>query len=233
MSHPLLPQLIAIDGPAASGKTTIGQMLAEKLGYLLLDTGSMYRAVTLAALQQNINIHDEQSVVQLAQQIQIEILPAESPSDGRMYTVLVAGKDVTWALRAASVDAHVSQISAYKPVREEMVKRQQLLAKKGPVVMVGRDIGTVVVPNAPLKLYVTASPEERARRRWQERQERGSNESYETILIDVLRRDQIDSQRQHSPLRPAEDAVIIDTTGCSPDDVLAKILCLTLNSELL
>lgn len=226
MSHSPLLQLIAIDGPAASGKTTIGQMLAEKLGFLLLDTGSMYRAVTLTALEQNINIHDEQEVLRLSQQIEIEIMPAQQPTDGRMYTVLVAGKDVTWALRSASVDAHVSQISAYKLVREEMVKRQRILAEKGQVVMVGRDIGTVVVPNAPLKLYITASPQERARRRWQERQEHGSNDSYETILIDVLRRDQIDSQRQHSPLRPAEDAVIIDTTNRLPNDVLSQILCL-------
>ena len=219
-----LPSVIAIDGPAASGKTTIGQLLAERLDYLLLDTGSMYRAVTLAALQQNVDVADETAVTHLAQSITIDIKPAAGEKDGRLSTTLLNGEDVTWALRDPEVDANVSQVASYAPVRQEMVKQQQEFGRRGHVIMVGRDIGTVVVPDAPLKLYITASAEERARRRWQERQKQGHNGSYESILADVRRRDEIDSNRQHSPLRPADDAQIIDTTNRTPEQIVAGII---------
>lgn len=217
---------IAIDGPAASGKTTLGHMLAQKLGYLFLDTGSMYRAVTLAALQGSLPVDDEAAMVRLAQSLDIEILPLEEESDGRLYTVLLNGKDVTWELRSPAVNAHVSTISAFARVRQELVRRQRLIGRDGRVVMVGRDIGTVVLPDAPLKLYVVASPNERARRRWKENQKRGGKERYEEILADVERRDQIDSNREHSPLRPAADAILIDTTGHSPEDLIAYMMSL-------
>lgn len=217
---------IAIDGPAASGKTTVGQMLAESLDYLFLDTGSMYRAVTLAALRQGLDITAEPAVTALAQRLEIEILPAHHAEDGRAYTVLIDGEDVTWQLRSAAVDANVSAVSAYPGVRKELVRRQRGLARLGRVVMVGRDIGTVVLPDAPLKFYVTASAEERARRRYEERRERDDGADYDEILADVNRRDQIDSTREHSPLRPAPDAIILDTTSQAPETVVEKILAL-------
>lgn len=219
-----LPQTIAIDGPAASGKTTLGRLLAQKLGYLFLDTGSMYRAVTLAALQRGINTSDEEAVTELTRCLKIEIYPPEPAGDGRLYTVLVDGLDVTWELRAPAVDRHVSEVSAYPGVRAEMVRQQRLMAHTGRVVMVGRDIGTVVLPDAPLKLYVVASAEVRAHRRWLERQARDSQASYDQILADIQRRDEIDSHRPHSPLKPAGDAILLDSSHHSPEALLDDIL---------
>ncbi|MDX1413637.1 MAG: (d)CMP kinase [Candidatus Promineifilaceae bacterium] len=223
------PSIITIDGPAASGKSTIGQMLADAIGYLYLDTGSMYRATTLAALKANINITNAEEITLLAQKIELEIKPGDRGQDGRQYTVLLNGHDVTWDLRKPAVDAHVSLVSSYSGVRREMVRRQRLFAEKGNVVMVGRDIGTVVMPDAPLKLYVTASAEERARRRWVDRKAQGHESNYEAILADVNRRDQFDSSREVSPLKAADDAVIINSTGRSPEDILNEILNLINN----
>lgn len=220
------PKVIAIDGPAASGKSTVGHLLAEKLNFLYLDTGSMYRAVTLAALNAGIDPADEKAVTALANDLDLIIKPYAGESDGRQYTVLVDGKDVTWDLRSPEVDAHVSAVSSYAGVREEMVRRQREIAGQGAVVMVGRDIGTVVIPDAPLKLYIVASPEERARRRWLDRKAQGHPADYAEILADVNRRDRIDSNRKHSPLRPAEDAVMVDNTDKTPETVLADILFL-------
>ncbi|NKQ35892.1 MAG: (d)CMP kinase [Chloroflexi bacterium] len=216
--------VIAIDGPAASGKSTVARLVAEKLGYLYLDTGCMYRAVTLAALQAGIDVADETAVTQLTQQVEIEVLPTQDEGDGRHYTTLLNGKDVTWDLRLPEVDANVSQVASYKGVREELVRRQRAYGRRGHVVMVGRDIGTVVMPDAPLKLYVTANPEERARRRWRDRQKQGFNDDFDAILADVIRRDRIDSNRQHSPLRPADDAIIMDTTEHSVAEIVAEIV---------
>ena len=156
-----LPKTIAIDGPAASGKSSIGQELALNLGYLFLDTGLMYRAVTWAALNQNIKITDEKMVNKLARQIKITI---QSPSvkDDRQYDVLLNKKDITWLIRSQNVNDNVSQVSAYAGVREEMTARQRNIGKQGNIVMVGRDIGTVVLPDADLKIYLEASVEERA-----------------------------------------------------------------------
>lgn len=224
MTEHTYPVAIAIDGPAASGKTTIGKMLADRLGYLFLDTGSMYRATTYAALQRGINVNDEAAIVALAERIEIRIENADEAIDGYHYRVFVAGQDVTHEVRTQAVDRHVSQVSAYSGVRQEMVKLQRAYGARGRVVMVGRDIGTVVLPQAPLKLYIVASPEERAQRRWLERQAKGDGITYETILADVIRRDEIDSGREHSPLRPAEDAVMIDSSGREPVLVLAEIL---------
>ncbi len=230
------PTVIAIDGPAASGKSTVGRQLAAALGYLFLDTGLMYRAVTLAALRSGLDPADEKRVVDLTGRLVMEIVPAPRglpaagpaagapPADGRLATVLLDGADVTDELRTPDVDAHVSQVSAYQGVREEMVRQQRIIAGQGPVVVVGRDIGTVVMPDAPLKLYVTATAEERARRRWLERREHGGAETYEEILADVRRRDAFDSGREHSPLRPAGDAIVLDTTDDSPTAVVREIL---------
>jgi CMP/dCMP kinase len=216
--------VIAIDGPAASGKSTVGRLLAEKLSFLFLDTGFMYRAVTLAALEAGLDLMDETAVTHLATQLDLDVQPANGHNDGRHYTALLNGRDVTWALRIPEVDAHVSLISSYQGVRQDMVRRQRAFGQRGSVVMVGRDIGTVVMPDAPLKLYVTASAEERARRRWRDRQQQHHTDSYETILTDVQRRDQIDSSRTHSPLRPASDAIILDTTAQTPEEIVTTIL---------
>lgn len=218
------PDTIAIDGPAASGKTTVGLLLARRLGYLCLDTGSMYRALTLAAIRRQIRPDDEAGLVQLAQQCDLDVRPTATETDGRHYTVLLDGEDVTWELRLPVVDAYVSQVSTYPEVRAEMVRRQRAFGRRGRVVMIGRDIGTVVLPDAALKLYITASSEERARRRLIDRRRQGHHDEYDTILADVVRRDHHDSSRQHSPLRPAVDAVFIDTTGRTVEEVMDQIM---------
>lgn len=229
MDH--LPEVIAIDGPAASGKSTIGLMLAQRLGYLCLDTGLMYRALTLAVIRHHIRPDDERSIVRLAYDCDVDVLPPAGQADGRLYTVLVDGEDLTWELRLPEVDALVSQVSAYSNVRAEMVRRQRAFGRRGRVIMIGRDIGTVVLPDAALKLYITASPEERARRRLIDRRRQGKDDDYEMILADVLRRDHIDSNREHSPLRPAIDAVIIDTTDMTAEAVLDEIMTLLNNTQ--
>ena len=225
------PTIITIDGPAASGKSTIAQMLAEKLDYLYLDTGCMYRATTLAAIKAGIELSNEAEVTQLAGEIDMKIKPLAGQTDGRQYTVLLDGEDVTWDIRSPAVDSHVSLISSYRGVRHEMVKRQRQIGRRGLVVMVGRDIGTVVMPDAPLKLYIIASPEERVRRRWLDRIEQGHEADYLDILADVNRRDQFDSSREVSPLRAAEDAITIDNTNRSPEDILGQILNLIVEQD--
>ena len=228
MNSQLLSKAVAIDGPAASGKTTIGFMLANRIHYLFLDTGCMYRAVTLAVLQQNMDVSDEGSVVTLTENLELDILPAGKLAnvDGRIYTVLISGEDVTWDLRSSEVDANVSLISAYSGVRSNLVKRQRAIGVRGEVVMVGRDIGTVVLPDAPLKLYIIASAEERARRRWLEREHRDDKTTYEQNLADIKRRDQFDGHRVHSPMRPADDAITIDTTEKQLEAIINEILAL-------
>ncbi len=226
MNSKLLRKAIAIDGPAASGKTTIGFRLANRIEYMFLDTGCMYRAVTHAVLDQGMNIDDEAAVVELTEQLELDIQPASmlGKDDGRLYTVLVNGNDVTWELRSHDVDVNVSQISAYSGVRTNLVKRQRAIGVRGQVVMVGRDIGTVVLPDAPLKLYIVASAEERARRRWLEREDRQDKTTFEQNLADIKRRDQFDGHREHSPMRPADDAIIIDTTDKQLDAIIEEIL---------
>ncbi len=219
---------IAIDGPAASGKSTIGHLLAERLGYLYLDTGAMYRAVALAALKRGIDTNDEKAVSELASSIDLRILPA-TERDGRQYTVLLDGEDVTWQIRSPEVNAVVSQVSAYHGVRQAMTELQREIGRKGKVVMVGRDIGTVVMPDADLKIYLDASVEERARRRYKEMIEQGRCVTMEEVMEQIRKRDSIDSGRDLAPLRPAPDAVIIDTTNMDIDAVLYKATELALD----
>lgn len=230
--HPAhLPEVIAIDGPAASGKSTIGLLLAQRLGYLCLDTGSMYRALTLAAIRHGISPEDEAAIVRLSVEIDLDIIPLAGETDGRHYTVLLEGTDVTWDLRLPEVDAAVSQVSTYPEVRAEMVRRQRAVGHRGRVIMIGRDIGTVVMPDAALKLYITASSQERARRRWHDRRRQGYDDEFEVILADVVRRDRIDSSRKLSPLRPAADAIIIDTTETTAEAIVDEILSVHLSVE--
>lgn len=214
-----IPKVIAIDGPAASGKSTLGHKLAQTLGYLYFDTGVMYRAVTLIALQQGISIGDEVAITTLAELTQIDVRPA-SVQDGRAYDVVVDGQDITWAIRRPEVDANVSPVSAYVGVRKALSTQQRRIGERGRVVMVGRDIGTVVLPDAELKIYLDASVEERARRRYQELLLRGEPADYNHILGAMRRRDHIDSNRKAAPLRPASDACILCSDGLDAEQVL-------------
>ncbi|MBM3143397.1 MAG: (d)CMP kinase [Chloroflexi bacterium] len=217
------PSIIAIDGPAASGKSTLAERLARRLDFLYFDTGVMYRAVTWLALDQGISVDDERAVTRLSQKAQIDVQPP-SRKDGRVYDVLVDGEDITWEIRRPEVDANVSVVSAFRGVREAMTTQQRRIGQRGQVVMVGRDIGTVVLPDADLKIYLDASVEERAHRRWKERLALGEDASFEAILEAMRRRDQIDSTRDVAPLRPAEDAVIIESDTLSIEKVLEATL---------
>lgn len=216
------PSIIAIDGPAASGKSTIGKRLADELGYLFFDTGVMYRAITWIALQRGVDVRDEAAVSRLATETPIDVAPA-SKSDGRACDVLVEGRDITWETRRPEVDANVSVVSAYAGVRRALSQQQRRIGQRGRVVMVGRDIGTVVLPEADLKIYLDASAEERARRRFDEVVARGGEADYDEILSKVRERDRIDSTRAVAPLRPAEDAVILDSDRMSADEVFARV----------
>jgi CMP/dCMP kinase len=224
MTH--IPSIIAIDGPAASGKSTIGKRLAEHLGYLFFDTGVMYRAVTWIALQRGVNVRDESAVTRLTEETPIDVAPA-SKSDGRACDVLVEGRDITWETRRPEVDANVSIVSAYAGVRQALSRQQRRIGQRGSIVMVGRDIGTVVLPEADLKIYLDASAQERARRRFNEIVARGEQADFDEILSKVRMRDEIDSTRAVAPLRPAEDAVILDSDKMTADEVFAhaKELC--------
>lgn len=216
------PSIIAIDGPAASGKSTLGHRLADELGYLFFDTGVMYRAVTWLALQRGVDMNDEAAVTRLAETTQIDVAPS-SQDDGRACDVLADGVDITWETRRHEVDANVSVVSAYAGVRQALSAQQRRIGLRGKVVMVGRDIGTVVLPEADLKVYLDASAEERAKRRYDEVRARGGNPDYQEILDKVIQRDHIDSTRAVSPLRPAEDAVLLDSDKLDADEVFERV----------
>ena len=223
-----IPKTIAIDGPAASGKSTLGYLLAKELGYLYLDTGVMYRAVTLAAIKAGLDIKDEAAVGGLASAIKIDICPP-SVEDGRDVDVLLNGEDVTWEIRKDSVNAQVSPVSAYRAVRDAMMEQQRRIAQENKVVMVGRDIGTIVIPDADLKIYLDASVEVRARRRYRELVERGKTPDFNAVLQSLQNRDNIDSNRKIAPLKPAADAVIIDSDCLDIQEVLDKAKGLALD----
>lgn len=217
------PRVIAIDGPAASGKSTLAEKLASQLNFLYFDTGAMYRAVTLAVLRKGIDVDDEERVTNLADSIVIDIrLP--SRADGRMYDVLVDGEDVTWAIRTPEVERCVSPVSAYAGVRKALTEQQRRIAQRGRVVMAGRDIGTVVCPDAEVKIYLEASLDERAKRRYLEVKARGKPADFDEIYQSMKLRDQIDSTRSVAPLRPAEDATIIQTDHICADELLENVL---------
>jgi cytidylate kinase len=217
-----IPNIIAIDGPAASGKSTLGKRLADFLGYLFFDTGVMYRAVTWDALQHGVDAKDEAAVTALAETSQIDVRPP-SKEDGRACDVLLNGVDITWETRRPEVDANVSPVSVHRGVRLALAAQQRRIGLRGRVVMVGRDIGTVVLPDADLKIYLDASAEERARRRYEEILRRGEKADYDVILSGVRQRDEIDSTRAHSPLKAAADAVILDSDKLNADEVFAKV----------
>ena len=215
-------RVIAIDGPAAAGKSTVARLLADRLRALLFDTGALYRAVALAALRSGISPGDEQLLARLAGDAEISVCPPSHP-DGRLYDVWLNGEDVTWSVRNPEVGAIVSRVAEHPEVRAALLPLQRTIASAGPVVMVGRDIGTVVVPDAGLKIYLDATPEERARRRFQEGLERGSTQRFDAVLRETLNRDAIDRGRDTAPLRPAQDAVQINTDGIPVDRIVSEI----------
>jgi len=217
------PQTIAIDGPAASGKSSVGKHIANNLGYMFLDTGVMYRAVTFAVIEKGIAVEDEHAVGSLAEAIQVEVKKVSGTED-RKYAIFVDSINVTDQLRTTQVNRFVSQVSRYEKVRTAMTEQQKRIGRNGAIVMAGRDIGTVVLPKADLKVYLEATPQERARRRFAEEQEKGDNVSYEAILENVQMRDEIDSTREIAPLKPADDAHIINTDGKDVAQVTAEIM---------
>jgi cytidylate kinase len=210
---------IAIDGPAAAGKSTVAKILAEKLSYLYIDTGAMYRALTYRALQNGVDLNDENQLMNLLKDTYIELKPSKS---GQL--VYVNGENVTDVIRQAEVTNSVSIVAKHKLVREEMVSRQRVFARNGGVVMDGRDIGTHVLPDAEVKIFLKASVDERAKRRHAENIARGFESDIEKLKEEIARRDKLDSEREIAPLKKAEDAIEIDTTSLSIDDVVNRIM---------
>jgi cytidylate kinase len=215
--------VIAIDGPAAAGKSTVARAVAERLGALLFDTGALYRVIALLALRGNVDPHDEEGLCSLARSTRIDIRPPSVP-DGRLFDVLIAGEDVTWRIREPDVGHIVSQVSEHAKVRAALMPLQRRIAAVGPVVMVGRDIGTVVVPDAGLKVYLDASPEERARRRFLESRVRDTAVTMDEVRQETLSRDAIDTARATAPLRAADDATLVQTDNMDADEVVEVII---------
>jgi CMP/dCMP kinase len=212
---------IAIDGPAAAGKSTIAKMIAKTLNYIYVDTGAMYRALTYKALNQKVSLIDEQALYDLLMETDIELKPSEN---GQL--VFMDHQNVTAEIRNNEVTSSVSEVAKHRLIREEMVRRQQLFAKNGGVVMDGRDIGTHVLPNAEIKIFMIASVEERAERRHQENLQKGFPSDIEQLKEEIALRDKQDSEREVAPLKKAEDAIEIDTTSLTINQVVDKIMSL-------
>nr|WP_258363610.1 (d)CMP kinase [Halanaerobium congolense] len=214
----MMKNVIAIDGPGGAGKSTIAKLLAKKLNYLHLDTGAMYRAITLAALKEDVDFNNKKLLTKIAKKVNISF-----NENGEIF---LNSKNVSEEIRSSKVNEHVSQTAAVKGVRDILVNKQQQLARNNKVVMDGRDITTVVLPEAEHKFFLTASLNERAKRRYEEVKSKGKNADFEEIKKSIARRDKLDSERKHSPLKQAEDAVLIDTTNLTIDEVLKKMISL-------
>jgi cytidylate kinase len=213
------PTMITIDGPAGTGKSTLGALLAQRLGYLYFDTGVMYRAVTLAAVQRKLDCANQAEMEQLAKHVVIDVVPP-TVADGRQYTVLLDQEDVTRQIRSPNVEQQVSIVSKHPGVREELIRQQRAIGERGDVVMVGRDIGTIVVPDAPCKLYLQTSLAERARRRFADEQAKGREVSLEQVQAEMTRRDDLDSHVIYA----AEDALILHTDTLTPDESVEWVI---------
>ncbi|PKR85925.1 (d)CMP kinase [Heyndrickxia camelliae] len=214
---------IAIDGPAAAGKSTVAKIIAEKLSYIYIDTGAMYRSLTYKALQNRVSLDNEHALAELLLDTEIKLVASENGQ-----SVFVDGMNVTNAIREAEVTNSVSIVSKYRSVREEMVRRQKDFAKNGGIVMDGRDIGTHVIPNAELKIFLLASVDERAERRHAENISKGFPSDLNKLKEEIELRDKLDSEREVAPLRKAEDAIELDTTSLSIGEVVDKIMHLVL-----
>lgn len=210
---------IAIDGPAAAGKSTVAKVVAKKLSYVYIDTGAMYRTITYAALEQKVDIENEEKLMEVVKNVNIEFQQGENTQ-----LVFLNGQDVSEVIRTPEVTNRVSIVAKHRLVREEMVRRQQELAEKGGVVMDGRDIGTHVLPDAEVKIFMLASVEERAERRHLENINKGFDSNLEQLKKEIAQRDKLDSEREVSPLKKADDALELDTTSSSIEEVVQKIM---------
>jgi cytidylate kinase len=224
---------IAIDGPAGSGKSSLARRVASILGYLYLDSGAMYRALALKALQRNVPLNDEAQLEQLAKETHIELRPpsAEQERAGIKNGVLLDGKEVTEAIRTGEVAQAASRLATIAGVRKVLVAEQQRAGAEGGVVMEGRDIGTVVFPHAELKVFLDASPEVRAERRWKEHQEKGDAVTLEQVLQEVRERDKRDRERKVSPLVRAADAILVDNTAMDVEETARLVILLVRERE--
>ncbi|MDQ3700340.1 MAG: (d)CMP kinase [Chloroflexota bacterium] len=214
---------ITIDGPVASGKSTLGEALARRLGYTYVDSGALYRAVTLLALRRSVDVRDGAALAAVARAARLEVT-RPAVADGRQYTVLLDGEDVTWALRSPDVERDVSAVSAQAGVRQAVNEQLRRMIAPGGTVVVGRDIGNVVLPDAFLKIYLTAGPEARARRRAAELAARGLPADYELILENLQRRDAYDGERAVAPMRPAPDAIHLATDDVDVEQEVEAVL---------
>jgi len=214
---------IAIDGPAGAGKSTIAKQLAKKLGCIYIDTGAMYRAVGLYCINQHIDYNEENTVKDIIKSLKITI-----DSKEQMQVIYLNGVDVSLEIRTNEVAAAASKVATYKDVREELVRKQRQMQNEKSVIMDGRDIGTVVMPHASLKIFLTASVEERAKRRFDEYHSKGIQVSLDALTTEIIDRDYQDSNREISPLRKAEDAIEVDTTQLTINEIVTKIMDLIL-----
>jgi len=213
--------IIAVDGPSGAGKSTVSQKLAERLGYLYMDTGAMYRAAALKAVRDGLDLDSQEAVRKIAGQLEIDLLKNKNS-----LKLMLDGEDVSREIRGPEMGMAASKISRHLVIREKMWELQRRLGKKGGVVAEGRDVGTVVFPDADFKFFVTASTQERASRRCKELLARGYQVSFEEILAEVKERDEQDSKRELSPLKPAQDAILIDTTSMKVDQAVERMLSL-------
>jgi cytidylate kinase len=216
--------VIAIDGPAAVGKSTMGKLIAREFGLLYIDTGAIYRAITWKVLNNNINVYDEDTISKLVSNTYITIEEKNRYSLKGYYRIFVDGKDVTEEIRNPGIDQNVSHIAKLPKIRRQLIYLQRKLAEKGDIVMEGRDIGSVILPKADIKLYFTASEEERIKRRYKELIDQGYNIDYREVKKQIVQRDEIDRKRKYAPLIKAKDAILIDSTEKSIEEVKDKIL---------
>ena len=215
---------IAIDGPAAVGKSTMGKLIARELGFLYIDTGAIYRAITWKVFKNNININDENMISNLVSDTSITIERVNTKSLNDYYHTFVDGEDVSEEIRNPRIDQNVSQIARLPKIRKQLIYLQRKLAEKGNIVMEGRDIGSVILPQADIKFYFTASEEERIKRRYKELIKKGYGIDYELVKKQIIQRDKIDSKRKYAPLIKAKDAILIDSTKKNIEEVKDKIL---------
>lgn len=220
--------IVAIDGPAGAGKSSVAREVAKRLGLTYIDTGAMYRALTWKAIKRQIDITDEDQLEKLLLVSEIELIPCQEENVLKVY---IDGKDVTHEIRETVINNSVSLVSSHRSIRKIMVDKQRNIAdSRNGVVMDGRDIGTVVFPNADIKIFLTATVEERAKRRFKEQIEKGITLDIESLIKDISLRDQIDTNREVSPLKPAVDSIIIDTTNLNYDQVIDKLIDITSKS---